>query len=63
MMSKTASTLLPLLLCAPLLAKASTLTLDDALRQAGDGSGVSAANAQLQARYAARDQRDSEAGW
>lgn len=63
MMSKTASTLLPLLLCAPLLAKASTLTLDDALRQAGDGSGVSAATAQLQARYAARDQRDSEAGW
>jgi len=60
-MTKTALRLLPLALCAPLLAQAAPLTLDQALRQAGDGNGAS--NAALEARYAARDQRDSESGW
>ncbi|MBD9396152.1 hypothetical protein [Pseudomonas sp. PDM11] len=53
--------LLPLLCCAPLLAGAAPLTLEQALQQAGDAS--PAANAELQARYATRDQRESESGW
>ncbi|SDH50674.1 Outer membrane protein TolC [Pseudomonas flavescens] len=55
------SRLLPLLCCAPLLASAAPLTLEQALQQAGDGN--QAVNAELQARYAARDQRESESGW
>ena len=46
--------LLALLCCAPLLASAASLTLEQALQQAGDDS--PAANAELEARYAARDQ-------
>ena len=53
--------LLALLCCAPLLASAASLTLEQALQQAGDDS--PAANAELEARYAARDQRESESGW
>ncbi|SHL05106.1 hypothetical protein [Phytopseudomonas punonensis] len=53
--------LLPLLCCAPLLAGAAPLTLEQALQQAGDSG--PAANAELEARYAARDQRESESGW
>ena len=62
-MTKSAVRLLPLVFCAPLLAQATPLTLDQALRQAGDGHGVGASNAELEARYAARDQRESERGW
>lgn len=50
-------------LCTPLLASAAPLSLDQVLQQAGDGGGSAAANAELQARYAATEQRDSEAGW
>ena len=53
--------LLPLLCCAPLLACAAPLTLEQALQQAGDGD--QGAAAELEARYAARDQRESESGW
>ncbi|HKS12590.1 MAG TPA: hypothetical protein VJS90_06075 [Pseudomonas sp.] len=56
-------TLLPALCCTPWLACATPLTLEQALHQAGDGHAVHAANAELQARYAARDQRKSEANW
>ena len=62
-MMKTALRLLPLAFCAPLLAQAAPLPLDQALRQAGDGRGVGASNAELEARYAAREQRESESGW
>jgi len=63
MIAKTALRLLPLAFCAPLLATAAPLTLEQALHQAGDGYGTASASARLQARYAARDQRDSESGW
>lgn len=43
------------------MANAAPLTLDQVLARAGDGTG--AANAELEARYAAHDQRQSEAGW
>lgn len=62
-MMKTALRLLPLAFCAPLLAHAAPLTLEQALQQAGTGPGGNAANAELEARYAARDQRESESGW
>lgn len=55
--------LLPLLCAAPLWATAKPLPLQEVLRQAGDGGGYAAANAEMDARYAARDQRESEAGW
>lgn len=63
MITKTARRLLPLAFCAPLLANAAPLTLEQALQQAGDGRGSAASNAELEARYAARDQRESERGW
>lgn len=63
MLGKTPACLLALLCCAPVLATATPLTLEQALQQAGDGPGVAAANAELEARYAARDQRSSESGW
>lgn len=63
MIVTTIQRLLPLALCAPLLANAAPLTLDQALRQASDGQGSGATNAQLQARYAAKAQRESESGW
>lgn len=47
--------------CAASLAHAGVLSLDQALQEAGDGT--AAANAELQARYAAKDQRQDEAGW
>ena len=62
-MTKTAYRLLAAAFCAPLLANATPLTLDQALQMAGDGHGSAASNARLQARYAAKDQRDSESGW
>ncbi|MGA4635985.1 hypothetical protein ACPA5B_19115 [Pseudomonas solani] len=55
--------LLPLICCAPLTAGAAPLPLDQVLREAGDGVDQRAANAELEARYAAREQRDAESGW
>lgn len=58
----------PLLCCLPFMALpalggAQPLTINQALERAGDGAGVRAANAQMQARYAERAQRSSESGW
>ncbi len=47
----------------PTLACAAPLPLEQVLERAGDGPGMQAASARLEARYAARDQRQSEAGW
>ncbi|GGJ83773.1 TolC family protein [Pseudomonas matsuisoli] len=44
-------------------AQARPLSMADVLAQAGNGSGYAAANAELEARYAAKDQRQSERGW
>ncbi|MFF7709587.1 TolC family protein [Pseudomonas sp. NPDC007930] len=55
--------LLPLLLAAPLTALAAPLPLDQVLKQAGDGPGVAAADAEFQARQAIGQQRDAETGW
>lgn len=56
--------LLPALLCgAWSVADAAPLTLENVLQRAGDGQGYAAADAELEARQAARDQRQSEAGW
>ena len=63
MITKTALRLLPLAFCAPLLATAAPLTLEQALQQAGEARSGGASNAELEARYAARDQRESESGW
>ncbi|MEN0106186.1 MAG: hypothetical protein AAGC84_07135, partial [Pseudomonas sp.] len=46
-----------------LVTEAKPLTLESALQQAGDERTGGAANAELEARYAAREQRDSESGW
>jgi len=63
MIAKTAHRLLAAAFCAPLLASAAPLPLEQALQMAGDGQGSAASNARLQARYAAKDQRESESGW
>ncbi|NIE75260.1 hypothetical protein F3J45_12510 [Pantoea sp. Ap-967] len=63
MILHTARHLLPLAFCAPLLANAAPITLEQALQQAGDGQAGAAINAELQARYAAQQQRESESGW
>ena len=63
MIKKTALRLLPLAFCAPLLATAAQLTLEQALQQAGEGRSGGASNTELEARYAAREQRESESGW
>lgn len=51
------------LLAWPALAVSQPLTLEQALQRAGDGAGVQSASEQLQARYAAHEQRQSESGW
>ncbi len=63
MIVRKAHRLLAAAFCAPLLANATPLTLDQALHMAGDGHGSAASNARLQARYAAKEQRESESGW
>lgn len=63
MIVNTALRLLPLAFCAPLLANAAPITLEQALQQAGEGPAGAAVNAELHARYAAKDQRESERGW
>lgn len=63
-MKSTSSTwLLPVLCCLPTLAAAAPLPLETALERASAQPANEAANQRLQARYAARDQRQSESGW
>lgn len=60
---KRCTRLLPVLCWLPALAWATPLPLDSVLQRATSNPASEAANARLQARYAASEQRESEAGW